>query len=117
MSSAKAGDDIFSFWTPSYTIPFLFTKGLAMYRIQVTCDGVPAAIGAQAAIDITQEFQERPWHQNVACSWDGAKLLLQADNDFDLNGLALMDEFSDAIAACVEEGFDGAMKVERVITL
>jgi hypothetical protein len=36
---------------------------------------------------------------------------LQADNDFDSNGLALLDKFSDAIAASVKNGFDGGIDV------
>ena len=58
---------------------------------------VPKAAGPRAAIDITEEFAHRPWHQNVRCPWDGEILRLEADNDYDENGLALSDEFSDAI--------------------
>jgi hypothetical protein len=45
------------------------------------------------------------------CAWDGSQLILQADNDFDSNGLALVDEFSDAISACVKDGFDGDVNI------
>jgi hypothetical protein len=81
------------------------------YRVTLACDGVPADAGAQAATDITDEFKQRPWHQNVTCEWDGRSLILEAENDFDARGLALMDEFSDAISACVREHFDGDIRV------
>jgi hypothetical protein len=32
-------------------------------------------------------------------------------NDYDTNGLALLDEFSDALAACITELFDGKIYV------
>jgi hypothetical protein len=37
-----------------------------------------------------------------------------AENDYDDNGLALQDEFSDAISACVAEGFDGDLEVQSI---
>lgn len=85
-----------------------------MYRIVLACKGVPTDVGAVAARDITEEFTHRPWHKNARCEWDGSRLVLQADNDFDSNGLALMDEFSDAIAACIVEGFEGGIDVVSV---
>ena len=81
------------------------------YRIVLACDGVPAPAGQQGAIDITEEFTHRPWHQNVTCTWDGQSLILQADNDYDPDGLALMDEFSDAISACIRDLFEGQIRV------
>ena len=71
-----------------------------MFRIVLTCDGLPKDIGAQAATDISEEFAHRPWHRNAECHWDGERLTLQADNDYDSNGDALLDEFSDAVVAC-----------------
>lgn len=88
-----------------------------MYRIVLACKGVPAKVGAQAAQDVTDEFTHRPWHQNVRCVWDGSRLILHADNDYDLNGLALLDEFSDAISASTAEGFDGDIEVVSVSPL
>ena len=85
-----------------------------MYRVVLACHGLPESSGAEAAIDITKEFTDhRPWHVNVICSWDGQRLVLQADNDFDSNGLALLDEFSDCIAAYLVP-FDGRITVESV---
>jgi len=85
-----------------------------MYRIILACKGIAADVGAVAARDITEEFTQRPWHQNVRCEWDGSRLTLQADNDFDSNGLALMDEFSDAISACITDGVHGGIDVVSV---
>jgi len=58
----------------------------------------------------------RPQHQNVRCTWDGRALRLGADNDYDDNGLALRDEFSDAISACVKGPGDGDLRVISVTT-
>jgi hypothetical protein len=88
-----------------------------MYRIVLACRGVPADVGAVAARDIAEEFLHRPWHQNVRCDWDGSRLILHAENDFDSNGLALLDEFSDAISASISDGFDGGIDVVSVSQL
>lgn len=82
-----------------------------MYRIVLACKGVPTHAGATGAGDISKEFAHRPWHANVTCVWNGSQLILQAENDFDSNGLALVDEFSDAISACIEGGFDGNIEI------
>ena len=88
-----------------------------MYKVVLSCGGVPKVAGAQAAADITREFAEhRTWHRNVACTWDGSKLALSAENDYDADGLALMDEFSDCISAYISEGFDGDITVESITT-
>jgi hypothetical protein len=73
--------------------------------------GCPENAGAVAARDISEEFTRRPWHENVTCVWDGPQLILQADNDFDVEGLALVDEFSDAISAYIKDGFDGDIEI------
>jgi hypothetical protein len=89
-----------------------------MYRIVLACYDVPVTAGEKAADDITHEFgQHRKWHSNVICSWDGNRLILRADNDFDFNGLALIDEFSDCISAYIAELFDGEIKIESIIKL
>ena len=41
-------------------------------------------------------------------------MILQADNDFDESGLALRDEFSDAIAATIEDYSDGSIETISV---
>jgi len=87
-----------------------------MFRIVLACSGVPVAAGPKAAADITAEFQQhRPWHSNVECAWDGTRLLLRVENDFDENGLASIDEFSDSIAAYIAEPFDGDINVESIV--
>ena len=88
-----------------------------MFRIVLTCDGVPKEVGADAAADITEEFTHRPWHRNAQCRWDGTLLTLQAENDFDSTGDALADEFSDAIAACIAPSFDGSIAKVSVVKL
>jgi hypothetical protein len=86
-----------------------------MYKVVLSCGGVPEAAGAEAAADITKEFAEhRTWHKNALCTWDGSRLILSAENDYDSEGLALMDEFSDCISAYITEGFDGGIKVESI---
>lgn len=88
-----------------------------MYRIVLECTGIPAHEGPSGARSITEEFAHRPWHKNVSCEWDGRRLILQADNDFDSNGLALVDEFSDAISACIKNVGDGNINVQSVTVL
>lgn len=51
---------------------------------------------------------KRPMH------WDGRALRLAADNDYDDHGLALRDEFSDAISACVKDPGDSDLQVISV---
>ena len=85
-----------------------------MYRIVLVCTGVPVQEGFEGARCITEEFKHRPWHRNVTCEWDGSRLSLQADNDFDPKGLALMDEFSDSISACIKDVGDGNIMVKSV---
>jgi hypothetical protein len=86
-----------------------------MYRVVLACGGISKSAGAEAATDIAKEFAEhRQWHTNVSCTWDGSRLILSADNDYDRNGLALMDEFSDCLAAYLAEGFDGEIRIESI---
>jgi len=86
-----------------------------MFRIVLACSGIPSAAGAEAASDIAAEFRNhRQWHENVACTWDGRTLRLQADNDFDSDGLAVTDELSDCLSAYVAEPFDGDIAVESI---
>jgi len=83
----------------------------------LACNDVPADAGTIAALDISEEFTHRPWHQNVTCVWDGSRLILQADDDFDSKGLTLLEEFSVVITACIKDGFDGDIEVLSVTTL
>jgi hypothetical protein len=86
-----------------------------MFKLLLSCTGVPASAGPAAAIDITREFAiHRPWYKNVRCTFDGSKLLLEAESDVDNDGLALNDEFSDCLSAYIREPFDGEIRVESV---
>ena len=87
-----------------------------IYRTVLSCGGVPGSAGVQAALDIAEEFEHRPWHANVTCIWNGTSLVLEAENDFDADGLALLDEFSDSIAASISSGF-GPIKILSVTRL
>ncbi len=84
------------------------------YPVVPVCNGVPTNAGAQAALDITEEFTQRLGHHNAVCRWDGHVLILQAESDFDPNGVALTDEFSDAISANIAGGFDGDIRVQSI---
>jgi hypothetical protein len=87
--------------------------GSTTYRITLACIGVPPELGLQGAIDIGEEFTHRHWHQNVCCEWDGTALILHAENDYDPDGKALMDEFSDSICACLKP-FDGDIEIRSI---
>lgn len=88
-----------------------------MHRVILECSGVPAADGDEAAKEIESEFREhRPHHHNVQCTFGDGVLVLQADNDFDPDGRALMDEFSDCISAYIGP-FDGDLKLVSSTTM
>ncbi len=87
---------------------------MAWYRVVLQCEGLPSDAGAEAARDITTGFSKRNWHRKAICGWDGKVLTLVVENDFDREGRATMDEFSDEISACVKGGSDGDMRVVSV---
>ena len=94
-------------------------EGLEMekptYRIVLSCHGVPAAVGPQAAEEINGEFAEhRDWHRNTRCTWDGTRLVLEAENDYDPQGQALLDEFSDCVCAFTPVDFSFRVEVDSV---
>jgi len=87
-----------------------------MHRITLVCVDLPGGNGAQVAADITAEFQQhRPWQRNVSCTWDGQRLLLQADSEHDPKGLALLDEFGDCLVAY--SGAHGDVLVQSIAVL
>jgi hypothetical protein len=89
-----------------------------VFRVVVSCAGISETTALLGIPEITAEFGCRPWHEHVLCSWTGDRILLQADNDFDENGQALLDEFSDAICACVPiENTAISFAVESVIPI
>ena len=86
-----------------------------MFRVVLSCGGIPTQSGSEAAASIAKEFAEhRPWHKNVSCIWDGSRLVLAAISDYDSDGQALLDEFSDCVSAYVVGHFDSDMRVESV---
>ncbi len=86
-----------------------------MYKITSECENVPANEGEQAASDITNEFRDlRQWHAKATCTWTGSSLVLMVENDFDENGLATLDEFSDLISGYVATPFDGDILIRSV---
>lgn len=89
-----------------------------MFRVTLACDGVPASAGQAAARDIQREFvQYRQHHKNVLCTFANCELVLTAENNFDLDGLALMDEFSDCITMYIVEPFDGDIRLVNATTI
>jgi len=83
----------------------------SIYRITLSCSGIPPEQAQVGAADIEKEFKHRPWQKNVSCTWDGKNILIAAENMADSDGLALMDEFSDAISACIDGQFDSEISV------
>lgn len=83
-----------------------------MFHVVLECQNRQGS--AADAANIAEEFSHRPWHKNVACTWDGRTLRLEADNDYDLDGLALLDELSDVITAVVEEAEYADLRVVSV---
>ena len=81
------------------------SKVTAMFKITMRAGGVEPAIGPTAAEDIQNEFRERrPWHETVTCNYSDGALTLVALSDFDHDGSALSDEFSDCISAYIPLG-------------
>ena len=117
-------DDVFNRGNSGYNAALRATRAKVyrpirpMFRVTLACRGVPAEAGAEAASDIQQEFlQHRQHHKNVVCTFTNGELVLTAENDFDAHGLALMDEFSDCIAAYIADGFDGEIRVVSTTTI
>jgi hypothetical protein len=92
-----------------------------MFRITIRAGGISLQAGPMAAKDIEQEFREnRPWHTQVSCSYTDGTLTLIAINDFDDDGLALSDEFSDCLSAFIalgERSDEGNFEVAKVEVL
>ena len=86
-----------------------------MYRVTVTCTGLTDVEAREVVEDMLAEFAERPWQEKVTCEWRDGVLRLSAQNDVDSDGLALLDEFGDAINAYVNYGGDIHLEVESVV--
>lgn len=86
-----------------------------MYQVTLVCEGLPASAGPEAARDIANEFAEhRTWHSKVSCDWDGGRLVLRSENDFDADGKATLDEFGDAISAYVAGPGESSISIQSV---
>ena len=85
---------------------------MPLYHATLTCAGLTDAEAANVPADVEEEFRQRPGHQNVSCRWDGCLLWLEADNDYDEDGKALLDEFWDVVIACVRAS--GTIRFEIV---
>ncbi|OOW72287.1 hypothetical protein Xmlh_06165 [Xanthomonas axonopodis pv. melhusii] len=85
-----------------------------MFEILFSCNGLSEATGISAALDVADEFVERPWHSDVHCLRDGSSLILRARNDYDHDGQALADEFSDAVCACTPIEIEISIRVVSV---
>ena len=70
-----------------------------MFRTTVSCEGIAPEKWPEALSDVREEFISRHWHRIIEIRWSGQRLLLTVENDYDANGEALADEFSDTIAA------------------
>jgi hypothetical protein len=55
--------------------------------------------------------RDQPQRAVLGVRADGSHLKLSVENDFDRDGRAVMDEFSDEISACTRGGFDGNLRV------
>jgi hypothetical protein len=86
-----------------------------MFLVTLVCSGLPTDAGATAAADIAREFAEhRTWHGRVTCEWDGTRLTLTSENDFDESGAATLDEFGDCVSAYVSDPGDARISIESV---
>lgn len=90
---------------------------MARYQITLTCDGLTEAEGSVAIPCLFAEFDHRPWHENVKCRWVNGALQLEAGNDYDADGKALLDEFRDTVVACVKSSGDLNFGIVSVRTL
>ena len=77
-----------------------------VFKVTVSCRGVPPEQGPQLAVDVAAGFAARPWHTSVRCRWLVDRLELEAENDFDSDGSALEDEFWDEVLANLGDGFE-----------
>jgi hypothetical protein len=70
-----------------------------VFRVSVACEGIPPHVWPDALVDVESEFSKRTWHHIVRCNWEAGALILVVENDYDKDGAAVADEFSDAVAA------------------
>ena len=88
-----------------------------MLRSTVTCTGLTDSETVEAVSDLLSEFAERPWQQDVRCEWREGVLRLSAQSAVDSNGMALLDEFQDAVVAYIKCEGDLHFEVESVVSI
>jgi ABC-type transporter Mla MlaB component len=86
-----------------------------MFRTTVVCSGLSEGEASEAIADMLSEFAMRPWQQDVKCEWRQGMLRLSAHNDVDSTGLALLDEFQDAVVACINFQEKIRFEIESVV--
>jgi hypothetical protein len=62
--------------------------GPPVFRTVLTCNGLTEKEGISAQTGIKEEFSHRPWQHCVHCIWEGQRLRLTLENDFDSSGVA-----------------------------
>lgn len=65
------------------------------YRVLLTAECVPPALGPKTERDVIKGFSKRPWNKNVLCFWEPGKelLFLEVDHPHDGNGVIVGTEF------------------------
>ena len=87
-----------------------------VFRVSVACEGIPPNAWPDALVDVGSEFAKRTWHHIVHCGWEGGALILVVDNDYDKDGAAVADEFSDTVAAYAPGTSAYRVRVLSVVT-
>jgi hypothetical protein len=84
------------------------------YEVTLRCCGPNLENAATVVRDILDGFKERPWHENVRLEWTGECLVLRVENDFDDDGNALQDEFSDELSGATAADWQGNLQIVAV---
>ena len=88
-----------------------------MYLATVICRGLTDTEAHEAVTDMLSEFKQPPWQLEVACEWRDGLLRLSAQNEVDSTGMALLDEFGDAVTAYINYAGEISTEVESVVKL
>jgi hypothetical protein len=88
-----------------------------MFRSTVICKGLKDGETAEAVADMLSEFAQRPWHQAVTCEWQAGILRLSSQSEGDRTGMALLDEFQDAVVAYINFSGNLSFAVESCVAL
>lgn len=88
-----------------------------MFRTTVVCSGLSEDEVSEAVADMLSEFSMRPWQQDVKCEWREGLLRLVAHSDADSTGVALLDEFQDAVVAYISFKGEIHFEIESVVRL